>query len=145
MSGWRACLAARMAEPTPEPRPVVNISIDVPDLEAGLRFYGAVFGFVETARPFASMAVLDANNVTLCLHAKAEGSASSTQGGPRHYARHWTPVHLDLHVAALAPVVARIEAEGGTVERMFLTGGPRPAAFCSDPFGNGFCVIAQSP
>lgn len=126
------------------PRPVVNISIDVPDLEEGMRFYRAVFGFVEKARPFPTMAVLDGNNVTVCLHEKAAGSASSPHGGTRDYARHWTPVHLDLHVGQLTPVMDRIDSAGGRVEQVFLDQGPRPAAFCSDPFGNGFCVIAQS-
>lgn len=40
-------------------------SIDVPDLRAGLQFYEAVFGFVESARPFPTMAVLDANSLTV--------------------------------------------------------------------------------
>jgi predicted enzyme related to lactoylglutathione lyase len=74
-------------------RPSVHVSIDVPDLEAGLRFYEQVFGFVETARPFPTMGILDAN------------------------------------------------AQGGAIENEFRAQGPRPAAFCSDPFGNGFCVI----
>jgi hypothetical protein len=48
-------------------RPSVNISIDVPKLDDGLAFYESVFGFVESARPFPTMAVLDANNVTVCM------------------------------------------------------------------------------
>jgi catechol 2,3-dioxygenase-like lactoylglutathione lyase family enzyme len=44
----------------------VNVSIDVPDLEAGLRFYASVFGFVETARPFPTMAIVDANAALTC-------------------------------------------------------------------------------
>jgi len=122
----------------------VNLSIDVPDLEAGLRFYASVFGFVETARPFPTMAVLDANNVTVCMHAKPAGTKSSAPGTEvRHYERHWTPVHLDFHVPELDAVLAKVRAEGGAVENEFRNHGPKPVAFCSDPFGNGFCVIAQ--
>lgn len=122
----------------------VNFSIDVPDLAAGLRFYGRVFGFVETARPFPTMAVLDAGNATLCLHEKPAGSRPTPDESPlRDYGRHWTPVHLDLHVPALDPVLARVRAEGGRIEREFRDTGPRPVAFCSDPFGHGFCVIAE--
>lgn len=122
----------------------VNVSIDVPELEAGLRFYGAVFGISETARPFPTMAVLDGGNVTICMHAKVAGSESSPgSGAERDYRRHWTPVHLDFHVAALNPVLARIEAQGGAIERVFKA-GPRPTAFCADPFGSGFCVIADA-
>jgi hypothetical protein len=60
-----------------------------------------VFGFVETSRPFPTMAVLDANNVTVCMHEKAAGTKSS-QGGAdvRRYERHWTPVHMDLNLSA---------------------------------------------
>src|SRR4051812_41148945 len=122
----------------------VNVSIDVPDLEAGLRFYAAVFGFVEKARPFPTMAVLDANNVSVCMHAKPAGTKSSTAGSElRRYERHWTPVHLDFDVPELDAVLAKVRAAGGVVENEFRTQGPTPVAFCSDPFGNGFCVIGE--
>lgn len=131
-------------DPTRPARASVHISIDVPDLDAGLRFYTAVFGFVENARPFPAMAVLDANNVTVCMHEKPAGSKSSPEGAElRHYERHWTPVHLDLHVPDLDAVLTLVRAQGGTIEREFRTQGPKPVAFCSDPFGNGFCVIGE--
>jgi predicted enzyme related to lactoylglutathione lyase len=131
-------------KPSDEARPSVHVSIDVPDLEEGIRFYGGVFGFAEVTRPFPTMAVLDANNVTVCMHQKAFGTKSSIGGAElRHYARHWTPVHLDLHVSDLDAVLTKVRAEGGTVENEFRTQGPSPVAFCSDPFGNGFCVIGE--
>lgn len=131
-------------QPAAAQRPSVHVSIDVPDLEAGLRFYREVFGFVETARPFPSMAILDANNVTVCMHAKASGTKSSTAGAERrHYERHWTPVHLDLHVQDFDTVLENVRAAGGAIENEFRNHGPKPAAFCSDPFGNGFCVIGE--
>lgn len=119
----------------------MHVSIDVPDLEAGLAFYASVFGFVETARPFPTMAILDANNVMVCMHAKPAGTKSSPAGPVREYGRHWTPVHLDLHVPDLDAVLDRLRAAGGTIEQEFRSHGPMPTAFCSDPFGNGFCVI----
>jgi predicted enzyme related to lactoylglutathione lyase len=125
-------------------RATVNVSIDVPDLEAGLRFYGSVFGFAERARPFPTMAILDANNVTVCMHAKSAGSRSSRGGADlRRYDRHWTPVHLDLHVLDFDDTLAKVRAAGGTIENEYRSEGPKPAAFCSDPFGNGFCVIGD--
>jgi len=128
----------------PRARATVNVSIDVPDLEAGLRFYASVFGFAETARPFPTMAILDANNVTVCMHAKPAGSKSSPAGADvRRYERHWTPVHLDLHVREFDAALEKVRAEGGTIENEFRSEGPKPAAFCSDPFGNGFCVIGD--
>ncbi len=128
----------------PATRASVHFSIDVPELEAGLRFYRAVFGFVETARPFPTMAVLDGNNTTVCVHEKQAGSKSSSAGAERRrYERHWTPVHLDLHVEDFDVVLDKVRAEGGAIENEFRTQGPMPAAFCSDPFGNGFCVIGE--
>jgi len=124
-------------------RPRVHVSIDVPDLEAGLSFYAAVFGFAEKTRPFPTMAIVDGNNVTVCIHEKTTGSRSSSgSDAQRHYQRHWTPVHLDLHVHDFEAAVARVRAAGGSVENE-LDHGPKQAAFCSDPFGNGFCIIGE--
>jgi len=126
------------------PRPSVHVSIDVPDLDAGLRFYGEIFGFFETRRPFPTMAILDANNLSVCMHQKAVGSKPSPAGKEtRHYERHWTPVHLDLHVHDFDAVLEKVRAHGGTIENEFRSHGPMPTAFCSDPFGNGFCVIGE--
>lgn len=120
----------------------MNLSIDVPDLEAGLHFYASVFGFFEVGRPFASMAILDAGDVTVCLHQKVAGSTCADGASDvRRYDRHWTPVHLDLHVRDLDAAIERVRAAGGRVERELRTQGPKPVAFCSDPFGNGFCLI----
>lgn len=124
----------------------VNVSIDVPDLTSGLRFYGRVFGFTETARPFATMAILDAGNTTLCMHEMPAGTKPTPAAAPaRSYDRHWTPVHLGMHVVELDPILELIREEGGRIEREFRSEGPRPAAFCSDPFGHGFCAIVVSP
>ncbi|QLF69929.1 VOC family protein [Peteryoungia desertarenae] len=121
----------------------INISIDTPSLEAGVSFYERVFGFKEVSRPLPHMAVMDANNVALCIHEKAEGTESSTAGSHlRNYQRHWTPVHLDFHVNEFEKCIRSIIAENGTVERTF--DKPRPVAFCSDPFGNGFCVLGEN-
>lgn len=123
-------------------RPSVHLGIDVPDLEAGLAFYGGVFGFAEISRPLKHLAVLDAGNLTVCLHARAEGSRPAPGlDDPRRYARHWTPVHADVHVADLDATLALVARHGGTVEAVFRSGGPRPVAFCAYPFGNGFCVL----
>lgn len=105
----------------------INASIDVPDLEAGLTFYGGAFDLAETARPFSIMAILDGGNLTLCVHAKPEGSESSPGSGARRsYRRHWTPVHLDFHVPVLLPLLERIRAAGGTIEAEFHHQGPAP-------------------
>lgn len=142
LSGWTH--ASCCASSTADQRTRVNVSIDVPDLEAGLRFHGQIFGFRETSRPFPTMAIVDANNVTVCMHEKPSGSKSSALGAElRHYERHWTPVHLDFHTHELDGALAKVRDLGGVVENEFRNHGPKAVAFCSDPFGNGFCIIAD--
>ena len=103
-----------------------------------------LLGFLETARPFPTMAILDANNVTVCMHEKPAGSVPAKGAADvRRYERHWTPVHIDIHTTDFDAVVAKVRAEGGHVEMEFRDHGPKPAAFCCDPFGNGFCVIGE--
>ena len=36
----------------------IGVTIDVPDLDRGVAFYGGAFGLAETARPLPSLAVL---------------------------------------------------------------------------------------
>jgi predicted enzyme related to lactoylglutathione lyase len=116
-----------------------NVSIDVPDLETGLRFYATVFGWKEVARPFPTMAILDGNNVSVCLHAKPKGSRPTPTDAARDYGRHWTPVHLDFHVDDFDATLERARQAGAVVEMSFTK--PKATAFCSDPFGHGFCLI----
>ncbi len=120
----------------------IHVSIDVAELDAGVRFYAGVFGWRERARPFPIMAILDAEGTTVCLHAKPAGTAPAPGSDDRrHFERHWTPVHLDLHVDDFDAVLARATAAGATVEQLFRGEGHPPTAFCADPFGNGFCLI----
>lgn len=132
-----------MPSDTPE-RPRVHVSVDVPDLDAGVAFYRDVFAFIEVARPFPTMAILDAGGPTVCVHEKAAGTAPAPgTADRRHYDRHWTPVHLDLHVVGFDDAITRIRAAGGKIEADLRDHGPKPVAFCSDPFGNGFCLIGE--
>ncbi len=136
--------AMKPTKPDASARPTVHVSIDVSNLAAGLQFYESVFGFVEIARPFPALAILDANNVTVCMHEKAAGTKPSPKGTDvRRYERHWTPVHVDLHVHDFDGVLGKVRAAGGLIEAEYREQGPMPAAFCSDPFGNGFCVIGE--
>jgi predicted enzyme related to lactoylglutathione lyase len=77
----------------------------------------------------------------VCIHAKAEGSRPTPSPHTRSYLRHWTPVHLDLHVEDFEEAVSRAKEAGASIERQFTK--PKAIAFCSDPFGNGFCIISK--
>lgn len=120
----------------------VTAFVDVPSLDEGIAFYGGTFAMQVSSRPFPGLAMLAGDGVTLGLNARAAGSApypGATE--TRHYDRHWTPVHLDFHVADFDATLDRAQALGATVETLYRDEGPRPAAFCADPFGNGFCLM----
>ena len=121
----------------------LSVSVDVPSLQAGIDFYAAL-GFRVASRPMPVLAFLTAGEARLLLIEKAEGSAPFPGAGQgRTYARHWTPVHLDFHVADAAAARAAAEAAGARCEAWHdIPGRPR-AAFMSDPFGHGFCLIEE--
>ncbi|MBL8686588.1 MAG: VOC family protein [Alphaproteobacteria bacterium] len=120
-----------------------TVSIDVPDLASAVRFYIEALGLRLKKEPTKGMAVLQTINLDVYLLEKAGGtqtcSDSSTQ---RAYSRHWTPVHLDFIVSKLSSALERAVAAGAKHE-----GGDKgdwgEIAYCSDPFGNGFCLIEK--
>ncbi len=63
---------------------------------------------------------------------------------PRAYARHWTPVHVDFYVEDVDVITPEVVRLGGTVEST-KSGDWGKAAFCADPYGNGFCLLAIDP
>ena len=120
----------------------VAISIDVPNLADSVRFYVTAFGFTKVAEPVPGVAVLDAGNVRICLLEKSSGSAPSSQTRDvRRYDRHWTAVHLDIHVDDLKAALEKAVAAGATQEQVFENPEHGSVAFCGDPFGHGFCLI----
>jgi predicted enzyme related to lactoylglutathione lyase len=123
----------------------VSISVDVPNLTDAVRFYTSAFGFSKSAEPVPGVAVLQAGNVQICLLEKRAGSpASSSTRETRHYERHWTPVHLDIHVDDVPAALARALDAGATREQVFENPEHGSVAFCSDPFGHGFCLIEKT-
>jgi catechol 2,3-dioxygenase-like lactoylglutathione lyase family enzyme len=119
-----------------------TVTIDVPQLEEGLRFYRDGLGFSEIARPVATYAVLKCGHSQIGLIEKAAGSKPAKGSDDvRRYERHWTPVHIDFHVDDFEAFLAKTVNAGAKCEQKFEVSGRPPIAFCSDPFGNGFCVI----
>ena len=53
------------------------------------------------------------------------------------------PCQLPGRAGSRYSVLEKVRSEGGAVEMEFRNQGPKPAGFCSDPFGNGFCVIGE--
>ncbi|MGP1355844.1 VOC family protein [Roseicyclus sp.] len=122
----------------------IGISIDVPDLAAGIRFYGGLLDLPEGARPLPHLCVLGGGAQSLLLIERAEGTNPCRDPQIRRgYARHWTPVHLDFHVADVPATRDRARALGATLEAYHEVPGRPPAAFMADPFGHGFCLIGS--
>jgi predicted enzyme related to lactoylglutathione lyase len=124
----------------------VTVSIDVPSIEAGVKFFGEVFGFAETSRPHPGYAVLAAGDATIGLLAKPAGShPAKGSDDVRKYERHWTPVHIDFRVEDFEATLDKALAAGAQSEQIHRVAGYPPVAFCSDPFGHGFCIVGFKP
>jgi catechol 2,3-dioxygenase-like lactoylglutathione lyase family enzyme len=123
-----------------------SVSIDVPRLDEGLRFYRDALGLAEIARPVPSYVVLKCGGARIGLIEKTAGTRPAAGADDvRRYDRHWTPVHIDFHVDDFEAFLAKAVRAGAICEQRYEGGGGRPpVAFCSDPFGNGFCVLGPS-
>jgi predicted enzyme related to lactoylglutathione lyase len=116
------------------------INIDVPDIEAGVRFYTAAFG-VRVGRRFdADFVELLGLPATLYLLTKAAGSVGAGTER-RRYDRHWTPVHMDIVVPDLDAAVERAVGAGATLEAPARHAAYGRIAMLADPFGHGFCLL----
>ncbi len=122
----------------------VSISVDVPNLADAVQFYVSAFGFSKVSEPVPGVVVLRAGNTEICLLEKRTGSRpSSRTQETRRYERHWTTVHLDIHVDNLRAALTKALAAGATQEQLFENTEHGSAAFCSDPYGHGFCLIER--
>lgn len=117
----------------------VSVCIDVSDLARGTAFYCDALG-CSLVEEHTDHNTMSAAGVTIHISAKAAGTHATPAGSPRHYERHWTPVHLDFDVEDIDAAISRVEAGGGSVEGV-KRGDWGAAAFCADPFGNGFCLL----
>ena len=124
----------------------LTVSIDVPSIEEGLKFFGAVFGFAEIARPHPGYAMLASGESTIGLLAKPAGThPAKGSDDVRKYERHWTPVHVDFRVGDFDATLERALVAGAKSEQVHRVPGYSAVAFCSDPFGHGFCIVASEP
>ena len=116
------------------------INIDVPDLAAAEAFYSEAFGLHAGRRLGSEVLEMLGGTAPIYLLQKAPNSIGAGNG-MRDYQRHWMPVHLDIVVDDLEPVLERALAAGATQE-----GDIREAAWgrivqLADPFGHGWCLL----
>ena len=92
------------------------VNIDVDDLHKGIDFYTKAFGLT-VGRRFGPDAVeLLGASSPIYLLAKPNGTvASATSRHLRSYARHWTPIHLDIVVSEIEGAVDRARNAGDIV------------------------------
>ena len=121
------------------------LNIDVPDIEAGIRFYTEALG-LEVGRRFDSGFVeLLGTDAPIYLLAKDPGTSIGPAGGDvRRYDRHWTPIHPDFVVDDLDSAILRAEAAGAVREGETCDAPYGRLAMFADPFGHGFCLIEFS-
>ncbi|WP_444916458.1 VOC family protein [Microbulbifer sp. JMSA003] len=120
----------------------LSVSIDVSNIKQAENFYIKALG-CKKLRDQGGMSVISVENCDIYLQEKeARSVAAPTETVERNYSRHWTPVHIDFLAENVDEIVKRIVKLGGKHE-----GGERgdwgTIAYCSDPFGNGFCVINE--
>ena len=122
------------------------INIDVPDLEAAVRFYASGLG-LELRRTLFSHSVaelaLGTSTIYLIEHPEGTEAAPGTRS-LRTYGRHWTPVHLDITVEDLDTAVERAIAAGAARSGEETSHPYGRLAPMSDPFGHGFCLLEFS-
>ena len=84
------------------------VNIDVDDLHKGIDFYTKAFGLTVGRRFGADAVELLGASSPIYLLAKPNGTvASATSRHLRSYARHWTPIHLDIVVTEIEGAVDR--------------------------------------
>ena len=121
----------------------VSISIDVSDLNKAETFYVNALGCKKLRDQGGDMVVLATENCDIYLQEKpVESKPTPVEEIVRDYRRHWTPVHLDFLTDQIEEVVRKIVDQGGLHEGGD-SGDWGSIAYCSDPFGNGFCVINE--
>jgi predicted enzyme related to lactoylglutathione lyase len=116
------------------------LNIDVPDVEAGVRFYTAAFGLKVGRRFGTDFVELLGWPAPVYLLTKAAGTVGAG-GDLRRYARHWTPVHSDIVVEDVDAAVERAVAAGAKLEAPAKDTAYGRIAMLGDPFGHGFCLL----
>jgi predicted enzyme related to lactoylglutathione lyase len=118
------------------------VNVDVDDLDAAVRFYGAAFGLT-IGRRFgeAGVEMLGSGAPIYLLARRAGTMPAPGVTRPRDYSRHWTPVHLDFVVDDIDAAVERAVALGAVLERPVTTSAWGRLAVMADPFGHGFCFV----
>lgn len=116
------------------------INIDVPDLPAAEAVYAQAFGLAAGRRFGDGGVELLGAQAPIYLLRNAAGT-SGAGDARRDYARHWTPVHLDVVVDHLEPALERATRAGLVQETGIREAGWGRIVRLADPFGHGWCLL----
>ncbi len=121
----------------------VIANVDVDDVERAVAFYSEALGFVFKRWLFdGSVAEMSAGPFLLyLLDAPAHSIAVSGTEIRRDYARHWTPVHLDVVVDDLDTALQRALSAGAIADGNMVDEDPCRFVTIRDPFGHGICLL----
>lgn len=116
------------------------VNIDVPDLAQAEAFYTQAFDLTVTRRFGEGGVELSGLPAKLYLLVKPQASIGAA-GQKRSYARHWTPVHLDIVVDDVEAALHKALAAGATSEDQIKTATWGRIVTIADPFGHGICLL----
>ncbi|HEY1076961.1 MAG TPA: VOC family protein [Fontimonas sp.] len=118
------------------------VNIDVADLDRAVRFYSSAFDLT-VGRRFGDAGVeLLGGNAPIYLLRKEEGTrAAEATEQRRSYARHWTPVHLDIVVDHIEAALEKAIAAGARLEKPVSSSRWGKLALLADPDGHGLCLV----
>ena len=118
----------------------ILLNIDVPDLAEAERFYGLAFGLRPGRRLGPSVLEMLGADAPIYLLQQAEGRPGAA-GQARRYARHWSPLHLDVVVEDLDQALSRALAAGAQQEGTVREADWGRIVQLADPFGHGWCLL----
>ncbi len=122
------------------------IDIDVDDVDRATTFYVEALD-LRVGRRLAGGAVVEFLGAEPPIYLLSKDAGTLPFEGAsvkRDYARHWSPVHLDVVVDDLEAALARAEAAGAKCESEITTHAWGRIARLADPFGHGVCLVEFS-
>ncbi|CAD5271206.1 MULTISPECIES: VOC family protein [Halomonadaceae] len=120
------------------------VNIDVEDIGKAITFYENGLGLQLIRRLFGGMvAEMGGGPASIYLIEQPDASVAAPDTSlQRDYKRHWTPVHLDFIVEDIDSAVEQVVSVGAVQEGGIKSFDWGMLATMSDPFGNGFCLLA---
>ena len=116
------------------------VNIDVPDIATAEAFLRDAFG-LDAGRRLGEDCVEMLGAGTPIYLLKKDAGTSCAVNSTRDYARHWTPVHVDIVVDDLEAALACALRAGAMQEGNIREADWGRIVQIADPFGHGWCLL----